>query len=77
MYKDYLIQKFEWYKHLFTFISAICVACVAWLFNNFDKTLIQILILNIFALFFLLIANVIVVYEIRKYLNKMRDYHGD
>ncbi len=69
----YLIQKIGWYRHLFTFISAINVACLAWLIGNFDKKIIQLLILNTFAIFFLVIANILVIYEIRKYLNKLRD----
>lgn len=73
MNKDYIVQKIVWYRHLFTFVSAITVGCIAWLFGNYDKAIIELIIINVVAIAILFISNAIVVYEIRKYLKKMRD----
>jgi hypothetical protein len=71
MNNDGIKAKIEWYKHLFTFSSAIDVACIAWQANNYAQAEKIISFLNIATIFFFGIIASFTGYKTVKYIKKL------
>lgn len=71
MNNDAIKEKIAWYKHLFTFSSAIDVACIGWLVNNYLQSGITIIFLNIITILFFAIIASFMGYKTRKYIKEL------
>lgn len=71
MNKDALKEKISWYKLLFTFSSAVDVALIGWLANNYGQIVKIIMILNILAIICFSSITIITSYKVRKYIKEM------
>lgn len=72
MNKDYFIQKIGWYRHLFTLFSTITIACIAWLVTNYDKTVTQLIFIDVITVIAAIFSVIVVAGKVRKYLKLLR-----
>ncbi len=72
MNKESLKEKIGWYRHLFTFFSAVNFASVGWFVANFGKLIITgFLAMNILLIISSLISMFVLTFKIRKHIKKL------
>jgi len=71
MNKEGLKEKINWYRHLFTFFSAVNFASAGWFVANYGKSAMGFLSINILLLIFSLAGMLFLGFKITKHIKKL------
>jgi len=71
--EKYFEHKIGWYRQLFTLFFAVEIGCIAWLIANYNKTIEEIIILDLITI--LIISSIlgIMISKVKKYIKLLKE----